>query len=732
MFAINLDSKSQKIKKCLGLSITRATLTLGALVLLMPAIAAASSSTSSLPFTDPDSSVGDEFGQAISLSQDGTIALVTAPRTDYGGYTASGTAYVYVNSGGTWSEAAQLAPSSSGDDYDFGASGEISSDGSEIIIGANDAVNDSGVGAGAAYVFNEPVGGWNNGGAVIQPNIDLEGSDSQAGDDFGISVGFSSDDSTAIVGANYHGPDYGEGAAYIFSEPTGGWNGTYENESTILTPPSGGSYNFLGSSVALSANGSVALVGAPGQGPDTTLPGYAVQFSEPAGGWSSTPTLSSGTVITSSDGAAYDLFGQSVSLTSDGNTAVVGAPGHADSGLLAAGATYTFASNGTSWSQTSELSAPDPTQFADYGISTAISPDGTSMLVGSPAHQDASTGNYNVGEAYEYSSLGDGSWSAPKPLSPSTTTAQQDFGWDVAIVDNNGAGGNTFVGAPGLTSVPSQSTNGVAEAKLGNAAPDEGGTGSVAGAAYLFDLSPPVINSVGPNVSGAGEEVTISGSHLLPTFNPNDGSVSVGFNKGKLPAQIVSDSETQITVVVPTGAKTDPIKITTPNGTVSSSIYTVGPSITGFAPSSQGEGNNVTIKGADLTGSTVTLNGQSLPIVSNTAKAVVVTLPTNAVSGYITVNTSDGGSAVSPAPLSILPPQVTSAPKATIGSTLTIKGKELAGVTSVQFSGSAGAQPVLSASNTAVTVTVPVGAISGTVTLTAPSGTATGNVTIKN
>jgi hypothetical protein len=311
-------------------TISKTLTAITALILIMPALAAANSTTSSLPFTDPNNSSSDNFGQAISLSQDGNTALVTANEApDNNGNAGGGTAYVYVNSNGSWSEVAQLSPnpntSSMGTNYEFGSSGAISQDGTEIIIGAIDAINAEGVQqGGAAYVFNEPAGGWGSTGPILQSSIELDASNSQQASQFGISVGFSADDSTAIVGADHYssGSNSDVGDAYIFNEPAGGWNGGYETESTILNPLSGGTDNLFGLSVALSSDGSSALVGAPGQGPDTTLPGYAVQYSEPTGGWSSSPTLSNGNVITSRDGVAYDLFGSSVNITSNGNTAV--------------------------------------------------------------------------------------------------------------------------------------------------------------------------------------------------------------------------------------------------------------------------------------------------------------------------------------------------------------------------------------------------------------------------
>jgi hypothetical protein len=74
---------------------------------------------------------------------------------------------------------------------------------------------------------------------------------------------------------------------------------------------------LLGSSVALSALGTTALVGAPVRNTGT---GAAYVFTLRRGTWSQTAEL------TASDAAPGDEFGYSLALSALGTTALVGAP----------------------------------------------------------------------------------------------------------------------------------------------------------------------------------------------------------------------------------------------------------------------------------------------------------------------------------------------------------------------------------------------------------------------
>jgi len=145
-----------------------------------------------------------------------------------------------------------------------------------------------------------------------------------------------------------------------------------------------------------------------------------------------------------------------------------------------------------------------------------------------------------------------------------------------------------------------------------------------------------------------GQTVTITGSNLKAT--------SVVFGGSKTANPVINDGET-LSVVVPTGALTGPIKITTGAGVVYTSSFTVTPptpTVTSFTPTTGKKGLTlVTLKGTNLTGATVTIGSTPVTLSAGaTSASLKFVIPAGATSGKITVTTA-GGSATSTSTLTI-------------------------------------------------------------------------------
>jgi cysteine-rich repeat protein len=96
----------------------------------------------------------DYFG--ISVAVDGNVAVVGSYGDDDGGYSYSGSAYVYERTSGSWGFKGKLrAGDAYSSDY-FGYSVSISGD--NIVVGAY-GDGDKGSYTGSAYIFEKPVGG---------------------------------------------------------------------------------------------------------------------------------------------------------------------------------------------------------------------------------------------------------------------------------------------------------------------------------------------------------------------------------------------------------------------------------------------------------------------------------------------------------------------------------------------------------------------------------------------
>ena len=148
---------------------------------------------------------GDQFGTSVSI--DGNTALVGAPYDDVSTNSDQGSVYVFVRSGTTWTQQAQLIDiAGAGSDY-FGKSVSLSGD--LALIGANGYDIDLKMMQGAAFIFTRSGTTWSQ-------QAYLTADDGLAEDNFGRAVALSGD--TALIGAYYDdvAGNANQGSAYIF------------------------------------------------------------------------------------------------------------------------------------------------------------------------------------------------------------------------------------------------------------------------------------------------------------------------------------------------------------------------------------------------------------------------------------------------------------------------------------------------------------------------------------
>ncbi|MHA2097668.1 MAG: hypothetical protein ACW99A_03200 [Candidatus Kariarchaeaceae archaeon] len=155
-----------------------------------------------------------------------------------------------------------------------------------------------------------------------------------------------------------------------------------------------------------------------------------------------------------SDGEIGDNVGYSVALTDDGVLALIGAPGHNTVGD-GSGAVYIFSRDGTVWGTDEDYSrgASDGMPDDQYGYSVAIAADGGSALIGTPYHShpliDGPTDSGSPGSAYVLKYDPDAmSWREERELYGYSDNDDL-FGSSVAISGD----GTALVGAPGDESI---------------------------------------------------------------------------------------------------------------------------------------------------------------------------------------------------------------------------------------------------------------------------------------
>ncbi len=456
----------------------------------------------------------------------------------------------------------------------FGLSVALSADGSTALIGAPRA---SGL-AGAAWVFTRMGGSWVQQGPKLAGPTGAEVAACAASEDagekeegaeeagecrFGRSVALSADGNTALVGAPLaHGHT---GAVWIFSRSGASWR-----LAQVLSDPDPEYKSHFGAGVALSADGQRAIIGAPA---DHFYRGSAWVFTHSASGWS----LPAGP-LTGAGEEGQGRFGQTVALSGAGAGAVIGAPSDGGSG-----AAWVFTSAGNSWSEAGpKLTGTGLSAGASFGGSVALSSDGATALIG------ARSSDESRGVAFAFGETG-GTWSEQGAPLAGPGEAGEEFGYSVALAAK---GARALVGASGHEGDRGAAwlyersggswgaaqeqfeggANATASARFGSsvALTEDAQTILVGGrrdtqvgAAWVFGPGPSLA-SVTPNRGplAGGTSVTISGNNVA-------GATAVRFGASEAASFTVLSKHT-ITAVTPPGEGSVALSVTTPYGTSAS------------------------------------------------------------------------------------------------------------------------------------------------------------------
>lgn len=372
------------------------------------------------------SGAGDAFGQALALSANGSTLAVGAPGEDSSTTTInsvannsaadSGAAYVFVRTGVTWTQQAYVKASNAGASDAFGVSVALSADGATLAVGApgeassttgvsavTTGSNNTAANAGAAYIFGRIGTAWSQLAYIKASTVD-------PGDDFGRSLVLSADattlavsapsESSASIGVNGNQTDNSTaaaGAVYVFARRLTSWS-----QQAYLKASNVGADDQFGQSLAISGDGSTLAVGTPledgGADAANSVPesGAVYVFMRSGGVWSQQALLKA------ADIGAADFFGASVAISTDGGTLVVGAPladgrvpatgAQPARSVIDSGAVTTLVRTGTAWAVQSVVRAPYVVMSNQFGMSVALSGDGTRLAVGAPLEDSAAVG----------------------------------------------------------------------------------------------------------------------------------------------------------------------------------------------------------------------------------------------------------------------------------------------------------------------------------------------------
>jgi hypothetical protein len=218
--------------------------------------------------------------------------------------------------------------------------------------------------------------------SVLLPAVNWAGASSSpegsfigtAGDYFATALSLSGDGNTVVFTAPYN-DEYGtnRGKLYIYTRSGTTWTleaGISDFANTTSQP-------FAGQSVTLSYDGNTMLIGDSRSSVGATNSGAVHVYVRSSGSWSRQTRLQSTTVT------AGDWFGKSVSVSGDGNTAVIGSESTNTVGTNK-GCAYIFTRSGTTWTQQTKLYSSDAANGDNFAVSVSMSRDGTYFIAGSP------------------------------------------------------------------------------------------------------------------------------------------------------------------------------------------------------------------------------------------------------------------------------------------------------------------------------------------------------------
>jgi len=355
-----------------------------AYVFVKPASAWASL-TESAKLIASDATGYNGLGRSIGVSADGSTVAVAA----YSGV------YVFVRPSSGWAgqqtQNAKLTVVEGQQESQIYGQVSVSADGATVVAGDVYAVVGTETYRGAAHVFVRPSNGWVN----MTQSAKLTASDGQTSDLLGYSVSVSADGSTVAVGApsdfslvSTPSP----GAAYVFVRPSNGW--VNMTQSARLTASDGQTLDRLGYSLRVSADGSTVVAGAPFADISSYIDhGALYVFVKQAGGWADETETAK---LTSSDGEDLYVLGTSVDLSASGSIIVAEVPVNTSPYRVNDyGAAYIFVEPPSGWivanrpqAETAKLAGSAGQYYGSYTLggylnnNLSLSADGLTLAAG--------------------------------------------------------------------------------------------------------------------------------------------------------------------------------------------------------------------------------------------------------------------------------------------------------------------------------------------------------------
>jgi len=386
-------------------------------------------------FKSSPSTAGSAFGYRVALSANGEVMAVSEPAHAVEGLQA-GAVHIFRKGPDDWALEQQLENPAPGVWKLFGFNLALDGEGKTLSVVAEKYDESDSL----LYIFTRGETEWTS---ILVDNLAAV-----LDTDWGFPMAFSSDGTKFAISA----PSEGAAAVCDINDDI-----AYFGQDCSFMPTSGLDVgDTFGSSISISGDGTVVAVGAVGEDSASSDPsdnsaedsGAVWVYKRSGDDWQQKAYLKAAVPL------QYQNFGAALTLSADGSTLAVGAPGETVDTLGAVGAAYLFRSGdqGETWQQTQQLVSPLIEAFASFGRALSISASGEILAVGNfDISGGTGVGAFSGSDApmpgaVHLYALTVGSWLHRNMVKASNTDTGDIFGWSLAL----SADGNSLaVGAPG-------------------------------------------------------------------------------------------------------------------------------------------------------------------------------------------------------------------------------------------------------------------------------------------
>ena len=345
------------------------------------------------------------------MGASGTILIIGSPL----GSTV-GSVDIFEFSEGSWSLSQTLSGTKR-----FGSAISIANDTNQtLVVGAYNISSNT----GRIWIHENTEGTW------VETN-QLDGAGTS--DYYGQSVRITRDGTVLFVGAKQGSGVSTAGSVYIYVKGEDDWKDvTSETQEIQSTSPTNS--DFFGEKIDCNIDGTRLAVCARQEDTGASNAGAVFIFEESGGSWTETQQINAPNGAT-----ANGYFGRSVAMTSDGSVLVIGETG--------VSSVYIYRYSGGTYSLGETVRGSESTTGTDnFGISCAISDDGTVLLVGANTHSSGQ----GMGYFFTYDSISE-SWIERKRVQSSSPSTNEYFGTtsSTCCVGLRSAFGSTYSGTSG-------------------------------------------------------------------------------------------------------------------------------------------------------------------------------------------------------------------------------------------------------------------------------------------